>query len=310
MSSTLASALLSEARRHDSPIFNYVSLEYSSILSYQLSLCVEKFKDLENQHAALVSVPALIRKSSRGSRIDKEPIYSTRIRRFIEEYTAGRNGINPFGGREKLLETLDTWLVSNNQLPRLLITSKAGSGKSALLVHWHLRHIDSQKWNILFVPISIREEIRSTYKILRILYERLTPLSPMPLSIGPAADTLDYESEVSSILENLPKFNKYLVLVFDGLDESEDPNFLKSILPSITEESSRHLKVIVSARLTTSAPSPEHWLDVLNWKSPRHGTPTLAVHALTLDEVAEVLSNSGLPNSYLNKKKALEKKNL
>jgi len=82
--------------------------------------------------------------------------YNARIERFIKAYLGSNNEIIPFGGREKELEQLNSWLSNKESPKNLLLTAPAGRGKTALLIKW-LEHV-TLDWQVIFMPISIRYE--------------------------------------------------------------------------------------------------------------------------------------------------------
>jgi hypothetical protein len=98
----------------------------------------------------------------------------------------------PFGGRNRELADLDSWLTDDQAPSRLLLTAPAGRGKSALLVHWvtslHVRNItnDSERgWYVAFVPISIRKSTNLPSVFYQALAKRLADIAGEELPAPP-----------------------------------------------------------------------------------------------------------------------------
>ncbi|MGC9082556.1 MAG: hypothetical protein ACP5ME_05155 [Anaerolineae bacterium] len=82
--------------------------------------------------------------------------YSSRVRRFLEDYLGVPGRPVPFGGREADLRALSEWLEDPAAPPYLLLTAPAGRGKTALLVRWSAALQARKDLRVIFVPVSIR----------------------------------------------------------------------------------------------------------------------------------------------------------
>lgn len=228
--------------------------------------------------------------------------FQTRIDAFISEYLQSETGPVPFGGREPELLRLAGWLRGNSAPSRCLITAPAGRGKSALLVRWMDRlqregqlagpdNPDSQVWNLVFVPISMRFGTNAPHVFYQALAERLAAIENVVLS-APSADAAGhYADSVRDILTTLAKSGRRVLVVLDGLDEALRGEFDASLFPRILPAT---LRIVVSARWVSGDHDSSGWRQRLGWDS---GTRCMSIDLAVLDAgaISQVLISMGAP---------------
>jgi hypothetical protein len=106
---------------------------------------------------------------------------------FLDEYLVYETGKVPFGGRDHELKRLDAWLSDERAAPRMLVTAPAGRGKSALLVQWMKLLKDrgviaADKWQLAFMPISIRVGTSRPSVFLGGLAHHLAEITGVPIA--------------------------------------------------------------------------------------------------------------------------------
>ena len=152
--------------------------------------------------------------------------FQSKLEEFLEEYLLSETGPVPFGGRDRELAYLDSWLIDDQAPSRLLLTASAGRGKSALLVRWvtslHVRNftIDSDRgWRVVFVPISIRKSTNLPGVFYQALAKRLADITGEELQ-APLTDAgVYYADQAGTLLRQLAKTDHRVLIIMDGLDE-------------------------------------------------------------------------------------------
>jgi hypothetical protein len=178
------------------------------------------------------------------------------VQSLIEAYTA------IFGGRDAELNRLDAFLADERH-PFGLLVAPTGLGKTALLVHW-IRRVQQRtdnRWQIIFVPVSIRYQTAGEQVALRMLahslaefhhdLEQFRQYEQSPA--GLRALVIDY------LRRPLPDGSR-LLLVLDGIDEAVGWQVgpLCAVPPQVG------LKIVVAARQRADMGHTE-WTAHLNW---------------------------------------------
>jgi hypothetical protein len=222
--------------------------------------------------------------------------YDQRIQNFLTEYLGTDSHPVPFGGRDKALKMLNTWLAETT--PYLLLAAPAGRGKSALLVHWLESLKVREDLSVAFVPVSIRFGTNMERVFYAALAARLAFLHGDDVPASPEISAAVYRGLVSDYLSK-PLFNwRTLLVVLDGLDEAADwqagADFMPGELPA-------GVRVVVSARLLAGDADSTPWLRRLNWE---RNELAFAPSLTPLDRagVADVLLKMGCPLDELSRK--------
>jgi hypothetical protein len=178
------------------------------------------------------------------------------VQPLIEAYTA------IFGGRDAELNRLDAFLADERH-PFGLLVAPTGLGKTALLVHW-IRRVQQRtdnRWQIIFVPVSIRYQTAGEQVALRMLahslaefhhdLEQFRQYEQSPA--GLRALVIDY-------LRRPFTAGSQLLVVLDGIDEAVGWKVgpLCAVPPQVG------LKIVVAARQRADMGHTE-WTAHLNW---------------------------------------------
>jgi AAA ATPase domain len=259
---------------------------------------------------------------------------------FFDHYLLSEFGAVPFGGRETELAQLNKWLENEQAAPRMVLAAPAGSGKTALVLHW-LKSIragagDAAEWQTAFVPISIRGNSNRPETFYACLAHRLAELlneAPALAHRGFAAfkaealgagelggqkflETLYHADQVSDAvaefkrviraqLQRIAQSGNRVVIVIDGLDEALHGEFDSSIFPPILPV---HIRVLLSARLQTGDIDSNGWLQRLRWDHDVRVEPNPQLKPLHSEQIAEVLATIGTPLDQLIQNKAMMKR--
>jgi hypothetical protein len=206
----------------------------------------------------------------------------------------------PFGGRDAELRHLADWLFNPAAASRMLITSPAGRGKSALLVHWmkllrdHPRFTE-ERWQLAFVPISIRVGTNLPDIFYGGLAQRLAEIAgqSIPPEVIQNAEAL--KDFVQDQLEAVASAGRLVLVVLDGLDEAFQGSFDPSIIPRRLPS---NLRVVISARWQVGDTDSTGWLRKLGWdRSVR--AEQLVLERLSPEAIADVLLKLGAPTDVL-----------
>src|SRR5262249_26109005 len=139
----------------------------------------------------------------------------------------------PFGGRDAELRELDEFLAEDSPVRALLVTGRAGRGKSALLTRWYDHLCDglAEQIDIVLVPISIRyvpHSRKDVYAPLGMQLARLYDQVPSnPWQIGEE----QWRSMIQTFLQRPPGDGRRVLIVVDGLDEMLGERFGKGLFP-------------------------------------------------------------------------------
>jgi len=241
----------------------------------------------------------------------KEPVpilYATfqrKLTEFLNEYLVSESGDVPFGGRDAELKRLDDWLFDTKAAPRMVVTSRAGRGKSALLVQWMKSlqargHVGESGWRLAFIPVSIRVGTNKPAVFLGGLAQRLTEITgePMPPEAVQYPDALKYA--VHDQLEEIASAGKCVLVVLDGLDEALQRSFDASMIPIRLPS---NIRVLLSARWQVGDIDSAGWLRRLGWDRLR--VETLELERLPPDAIADVLLKLGAPMDVLARERTI-----
>ncbi|MBS0242665.1 MAG: NACHT domain-containing protein, partial [Proteobacteria bacterium] len=240
-------------------------------------------------------------------------IYSLGARQFDDYYLKGRtlDGKEvpaPFGGRQREMAHLDRWLDDPTRDHRLLVSSPAGRGKSALLAKWMQALRDAKRvgpdgWQLVFVPISNRFQTNRATTYLELLTRQLSQVAREHV-IPPAVDPEQfYRNTANRLISGLATAGTRTLLVFDGLDEALGEERLANLLPATLPPT---FKVLASARWLAEDRESSGWLTRLGWISAsRSANHDLVVGKLDVDAVANVLTEMDAPIDAVGRDRAL-----
>jgi len=222
--------------------------------------------------------------------------FRTTIQAFRDEYLVSETGRVPFGGRDHELEQLDKWLLDAAAPSRMLVTSPAGRGKSALLVRWmaSLQEMDvigKERWQLAFMPISIRFQTNRPEVFNEGLALRLAEITGEALPSTSSRDANFFRAAVRDQLGIIAEKKVSVVVVLDGLDEALQGSFDVSMFPPVLPPT---LRILVSARRQVGDKGALGWLKLLGWE---RGTKveTLELEKLDLKGISDVLVKLGAP---------------
>jgi hypothetical protein len=218
--------------------------------------------------------------------------YAARIQNFLAEYFGTAAHPVPFGGRHGTLRFFDQWLADSSGPPYLFLGAAAGRGKSALLAHWSRRLLRSENAvppEISFFPVSARFRTNLASVVFPTLASRLARIHGEVLG-GTAQDSPEvWRGILAEYLRRPLPDGRSVVLILDGVDEAADWEIERDLFPRLPPSG---LRVVVSARLTATAPTPEAWLERLGWD--RSQAATLTLDPLDLGGVIEAMRGEAL----------------
>lgn len=217
---------------------------------------------------------------------------SGQVTQFCENYLYSNDRPVVFGGRKNQISELNTWLASESESGRMLLTGPTGRGKSALLVRWIAQLddcVELTSWKIVFVPISVRFGTSRSSVFYRLLVNQLSNLLNHPV-IPPSSDLEEfYIGTASTLLRRANESDIKIAIVIDGLDEAIGDAFNSSIFPGLLQA---NLKILVSARQIAGDIGAEGWRTRLDWKNSKT-SKAIILSELDRDGVQDVLISSG-----------------
>lgn len=148
--------------------------------------------------------------------------YAGRIENFLGEYLGTTKAPVPFGGRERDLKALDSWLEDPAAPPYLMMAAPAGRGKSALLVRWTRQVLARANIALVFVPISIRFRTNLSGVTFAALAARLARLHGEKIPDTPSTSVETWRGLVTEYLRRPLPSGENILVVLDGLDEAAD----------------------------------------------------------------------------------------
>ncbi|MDC8449831.1 MAG: DUF4062 domain-containing protein [Nitrospira sp.] len=218
-----------------------------------------------------------------------------RIENFLGEYLGTAKTPVPFGGREKDLKALDTWLENPGAPPYFMMAAPAGRGKSALLVQWTRQVLARPNIALAFVPISIRFGTNLSSVTFAALAARLARLHGEKIPDTPSISVETWRGLVTEYLRRPLPSGETLLVVLDGLDEAADWEIGPDLFPLPPPD---HVRVVVSARYRAGDEDARDWLRRLGWE-PQDLARSYDLDRLTKEGVARVLESMGFPLAQL-----------
>jgi hypothetical protein len=194
------------------------------------------------------------------------------------------------------LDQLNSWLFSESRPSRLLFTAPAGRGKSALVVQWLERLIsyaatDQDRWQIAFMPISIRVGTNRPEEFYQGLALRLSEISGLALDETKQRDAEFFKASVRRQLEHIAEKRLKVLVVFDGIDEALEGTFDASIIPKLLPPT---LRILISARWQFRDNDSKGWLKRLEWDRDT-SVETKELEKLDAQGITDVLIRLGAP---------------
>ncbi len=225
--------------------------------------------------------------------------YTTNIQNFLDSYLGTVEHPIPFGGRSKEIETLNNWVNDSSAPSYLLMAAPAARGKSALLVAWAQQLLKREDMCVVFVPISIRFETN----LPNVYFSALTAMLATLHGEKSIPSIVDTPAEVwrrmamNFLSKPLPD-GRQLVIILDGADESADVKSLRNLFPV---RQSNSVRAVVSARYLAGDNGARPWLVRLGWESPPIQVITMALEVLSVENIAQAMSDAGFPLNELSK---------
>jgi uncharacterized protein DUF4062 len=214
------------------------------------------------------------------------PLYSDRIRNFLDEYLGAPASAVPFGGRDDEIEALDAWFQDSAAPPYAIVVAEAGRGKSALLVHWASTLLESDRARVVFVPISIRFNTALSSVTFAALAAGLREIFGEKEK-GTDLSAEQMRSECLSYMRRIPPYCKPVLVILDGLDEASDWRPGPDLFPVSPPNG---LRVLVSARYVAGDVDERGWRGRLGWNSPLRAR-SIPLPPLSRSGVSDVLAN-------------------
>ena len=221
--------------------------------------------------------------------------FRRKLTAFREEYLVSDRGRVPFGGRDAELDQLNSWLFSESRPSRLLFTAPAGRGKSALVVQWIERQsyaaTDHDRWQIAFMPISIRVGTNRPEEFYQGLALRLSEISDLALDETRQPDADYFKASVRKQIEHIAEKGIKVLVVLDGIDEALEGTFDAGVIPRQLPPT---LRVLISARWQLRDNDSKGWLRRLDWDHDTRAE-TMELEKLDAQGIADVLIRLGAP---------------
>jgi hypothetical protein len=309
---------IKETDRKGQFTYDQKSAEYSKLAEDILATCcaparLESPKTTEHYGAGLTLdiVSGRLKINLTGPAASK---YTDNIQAFCDEYFISETAPGPvlFGGRNKSLACLDSWLASEVAPSRFVLAGPGGRGKSALLVHWierlsALRHIGGadDQWRLVFVPITMR--VNTTFP--RVFYEavaaQLADILGATLDHPQTDHAARYEDRCRSLLVLASHRKIRILLVIDGADEALGGHFSGRWFP---RNIGSNLRILVAARLEAGDQDAQDWVKRLGWEDSDVRTQPWDLPELDLQGVEDLLRNAGTPVEALATRSEIKQK--
>jgi len=184
-----------------------------------------------------------------------------------------------FGGRNKEIERLDTFIHKNNS-GYFFITGPSGFGKSALLINW-VKELQARNQFTCYHFINRLEGVASERFTVENLCEQLAAFHDLRGTLPESVDRL--HTLYARLLRIPPEEGKQLIVVLDGLDDAGDWNVRADLFP---HELPSGVFVIFSARTLPDF----DWLAILDLSKQ---AVTLRLDSLDLEGTADLLRKAG-----------------
>ncbi|MBX3328231.1 MAG: hypothetical protein KF682_20265, partial [Nitrospira sp.] len=224
--------------------------------------------------------------------------YAGRIENFLGEYLGTTKAPVPFGGRERDLKALDSWLEDPAAPPYLMMAAPAGRGKSALLVRWTRQVLARANIALVFVPISIRFRTNLSGVTFAALAARLARLHGEKIPDTPSTSVETWRGLVTEYLRRPLPSGENILVVLDGLDEAADWEAGPDLFPIPPPD---HVRVVASARYRAGDEDARDWLRRLGWERQDLAT-SYDLDKLTKDGMVLALESMGCPLDQLGAK--------
>ncbi|MET7242896.1 hypothetical protein ABZT49_05965 [Methylobacterium sp. EM32] len=228
------------------------------------------------------------------------PSFSSTIEKFLTSYLLSEqtNSLTPFGGRGIEIKKFDEWLADASAPARLLLLSPAGRGKSALIVNWIKQlqyreccHVNDTKWQIAFVPISLRFETNKPEIFYCALASRLAQIVDHRVD-APRVDSAAYYRDECAKLLDIVAFRKIpVIVIIDGADESLRESFSTEWFP---RGSGPTLRLLVTARIQVNRLNSKQWARRFGWTDGLRWTSIL-LNPLDEPAVSDIVKQSFHP---------------
>ena len=229
--------------------------------------------------------------------LERPSNYAYKIKNFLDFYTGTAERPVPFGGREAELELLDAWLDEPSAPRCLLLTSPAGRGKSALLIAWAQKLLDSRAEEVIFCPLSIRFETNLPIVCFSVLAAELAAIHgerSIPSVVDTPAEV--WRQMVIDLLGRpLPEGHR-VTIILDGVDELTDSGTLHSVFPVQLPEL---MRVVVSARYLSGDIGAHGWLVRLGWENLPVPPRMMELTGLTAEGVVRLLHGMSFPSQKI-----------
>jgi hypothetical protein len=223
--------------------------------------------------------------------------FESLIRSHLDSYLSPSAG-SVFVGRENEIDRVGGWLEQTDRR-RLLITGRAGIGKSAFLanVQSRLRRIENS--DVVFFPVSVRFGTNLASVFFPSLLAQLAAVRKEPQQATPSG----IERWRAQLADHLSKPHvppgRRLVVIIDGLDEATGWSADSSLWPVVLGE---RVHLIVSARMLAGDSEAASWLTRIGWHRTRDAdvlSLTPLNHAAVATAVSQIRSSSPAPDDLV-----------
>ncbi len=213
------------------------------------------------------------------------------INKLLDHYRGTESHPVTFGGRRKLLDTLDEWREDDGAPQLLLLTGTIDTGKSAALIKWH-DSVRGEMDTILY-PISKKFRTNHRTKVFKILASELARLHGKALDEKQKDSAECCRQYFQTLLQHDLSDNKKLLLILDGLDELDDESRedLAVLFPSTLGYG---VRIVISVR-ERGGNTIGYWKEKLAWRSE---IKSLSIGPLTQSDIQDILREAGVEMSH------------